>query len=223
MTKRKLLRLSRITENREYDSVRTARKESDDRTRAFDILMIAQQHYNNMERFRKDRNRNKRYTYGDQWGDVITVDGIQMTEEQYIYNQGNIPLKNNLIRRLVRNVLGVYRAQTKEPTCTARDRDEQVLGDTMSNVLQYNMQLNQMKEIYARSMEEFLISGLIAHKKSFGWRGEKRDCWTDVVNPNNFFIDNNMKDFRGWDVGFIGEVHDVSFEDLCGEFATSPK
>ena len=205
------------------DSVKQAKKEMNERGRAMDILMMAQRYYDNMAQFRKDRERYKRYTYGDQWSDIVTVDNKTMTEEQYIMEQGSVPLKNNLIRRLVRNVLGVYRAQTKEPICIARDRDEQALGETMSTVLQYNMQLNQMDELYAKTMEEFLISGLIVHKKTYGWRNEKRDCWTDVVNPNNFFIDNNMRDFRGWDVSFIGEVHDISFGDLCGEFATSAR
>ena len=116
-----------------------------------------------------------------------------MTEEEYIARQGNVPLKNNLIRRLVRNVLGVYRSQAKEPTCYARDRDEQKLGETMTTILQCNMQLNRMTEVYARTMEEFLIGGLIVHRKSYSWRNEKMDCWTDYVNPNNFFIDNNMR------------------------------
>lgn len=205
------------------DSVKQAKKEMNERGRAMDILMMAQRYYDNMAQFRKDRERYKRYTYGDQWSDIVTVDNKTMTEEQYIMEQGSVPLKNNLIRRLVRNVLGVYRAQTKEPVCIARDRDEQAFGETMSTVLQYNMQLNQMDELYAKTMEEFLISGLIVHKKTYGWRNEKRDCWTDVVNPNNFFIDNNMRDFRGWDVSFIGEVHDISFGDLCGEFATSAR
>ena len=31
-----------------------------------------------------------------------------------------------------------------------------------------------------------------------------------------------MRDFRGWDVSFIGEVHDISFEELCASFAESP-
>lgn len=30
-----------------------------------------------------------------------------------------------------------------------------------------------------------------------------------------------MKDFRGWDVSMVGEVHDVSFDSLCGSFAES--
>lgn len=218
--KRRLMPLSKVAN---IDSVKQAKKEMNERGRAMDILMMAQRYYDNMAQFRKDRERYKRYTYGDQWSDIVTVDNKTMTEEQYIMEQGSVPLKNNLIRRLVRNVLGVYRAQTKEPVCIARDRDEQALGETMSTVLQYNMQLNQMDELYAKTMEEFLISGLIVHKKTYGWRNEKRDCWTDVVNPNNFFIDNNMRDFRGWDVSFIGEVHDISFGDLCGEFATSAR
>ncbi len=223
--KYKLLPMSHITpkrDNTEIDTVVFSQKHFGDR-RAFDVLMEAQHYWNQMDDFRHDRERNKRYTYGFQWDDVICVDGKKMTEEDYIKTQGNVPLKNNLIRRLVRNVLGVYRSQLKEPTCTARDRDEQKLGETMSTILQCNMQLNRMNEVNARSMEEFLISGFIVHRKSYGWRNGKEDCWTDYVQPNNFFIDNNMRDFRGWDVTCLGEVHDVSFGQLCEQFAHTPQ
>lgn len=226
MTKKgKLLPMSRVMprrdESAEMDTV-VASKQFNDR-RAFHLLMEAQYYWNQMDEFRKERERNKRYTYGFQWDDIICVDGKQMTEEEYIKQQGNVPLKNNLIRRLVRNVLGVYRSQMKEPTCAARDRDEQKLGETMSTILQCNMQLNRMGNLYARTMEEFLISGFIVHRKSYGWRNGKEDCWTDYVQPNNFFIDNNMRDFRGWDVTVLGEVHDISFGQLCEQFATTPQ
>lgn len=223
---RVLLSMSRVAPKRDteeiIDTVAMSERHLGDR-RAFDILMEAQHYWNQMEDFRKDRERNKRYTYGYQWDDKICVDGKMMTEEEYIKMQGNVPLKNNLIRRLVKSVLGVYRSQMKEPTCTARDRDEQKLGETMSTILQCNMQLNRMSEVYARTMEEFLISGFIVHRKSYGWRNGKEDCWTDYVQPNNFFIDNNMRDFRGWDVSCLGEVHDISFGQLCEQFATSPE
>jgi len=216
----KLRSMKNVCAHVEMDSVARTRRYG--YRRAFDVLFEAQQYWNSMSRFRKDRERNKCYTYGDQWNDIITVDGEDMTEEEYIKSQGNVPLKNNLIRRLVRNVLGVYRSQSKEPTCTARDRDEQNLGETMSTILQCNMQLNRMSEVYGRSMEEFLISGLVVHKKWYGWRNDKLDCWTDYVQPYNFFIDNNMRDFRGWDCSLVGEVHDVDFGTLCQEFAQSP-
>ena len=221
----KLLSMSRIAPKKEeYDGMDSvvSSKQFNDR-RAFHLLMEAQYYWNQMADFRKERERNKRYTYGKQWDDIISVDGKQMTEEEYIKSQGNVPLKNNLIRRLVRSVLGVYRSQSKEPTCTARDRDEQKLGETMSTILQCNMQLNRMNNVYARTMEEFLIGGFIAHRKSYGWRNGKEDCWTDYIQPNNFFIDNNMRDFRGWDVSVLGEVHDISFGQLCEQFAKSPQ
>lgn len=208
----------------EMDTVARAKAtEPDDRSRALNILLEAQTYYQAMYRFRRDRERCKRYVYGDQWSDIVCVDGKKMREEEYIMQQGNIPLKNNLMRRLVRNVIGVYRSQSTEPTCIARDRDEQKLGETMSTVLQYNMQLNRMNELYARTMEEFLISGMIVHRKFFGWRNDKEDCWTDYVQPNNFFIDTNMRDFRMWDCSCLGEIHDVDFKELTAMFADSPE
>ena len=124
------------------DSMATAKHTLGD-DRAHEVLWQAQQYWLAMETYRRDRERNKNYTYGRQWEDYICVDGKRMKEEDYIIRQGNVPLKNNLIRRMVQAVLGVYRSQSKEPTCTARDRDEQQYGETMSTVLQYNMQLNR--------------------------------------------------------------------------------
>lgn len=223
---RRLFSMKRIAppkrDTEEIDTVAMSSRQFGDR-RAFDVLMEAQHYWSQMDDFRKDRERNKRYTYGFQWDDKICVDGKIMTEEEYIKSQGNIPLKNNLIRRLVKSFLGVYRSQMKEPTCTARDRDEQKLGETMSVILQCNAQLNRMSEVHARSVEEFLISSFIVHRKSYGWRNGKEDCWTDYVQPNNFFIDNNMRDFRGWDVSVLGEIHDISFGQLCEQFASSPE
>lgn len=215
---------SRTMRAQEMDTVARAKAtEPDDRTRALKILLEAQTFYQAMYRFRQDRERNKRYVFGDQWSDIVCINGKKMREDEYIMQQGNIPLKNNLMRRLVRNVIGVYRSQSTEPTCIARDRNEQKLGETMSTVLQYNMQLNRMTEMYARAMEEFLISGMIIHRKYFGWRENKEDCWTDYVQPNNFFIDTNMRDFRMWDCTFLGEIHDCDFDTITSRYAHSPE
>ena len=225
MKKGRLFRKSDVmprveTEAREMDSVAAYRG---DRRRVFHILMEARHYWDCMDRYRKERDRNKKYCYGDQWSDIIEVDGKAIREDEYIFKQGNVPLKNNLVRRLVRNVIGVYRSQVKEPTCYARDRAEQKLGETMSTILQCNMQLNRMNLLYPRSLEEFLIGGFVIHRKSYGWRNERMDCWTDCVNPNNFFVDNNMRDYRGWDVSVCGEVHDIPFGTLCGQFAKTPE
>ncbi len=77
--------------------------------------------------------------------------------------------------------------------------------------------------MYARTLEEYLISGMVVHRKWHGWRNDKVDCWTDYVQPNNFFIDCNMRDFRTWDCSLVGEIHDISFNSLCEQFAKTPE
>lgn len=194
-----------------------------DTARGIQVLMEARQAWDNMYYFRKDRERTKRYVFGDQWGDTVVLeDGTAMREDDYLRQTGQMPLRNNLMFRIIRNVVGLYRSQSKEPVCTARDRDEQRLGEDMSTVLQYNRQINHGRELNAMNMKEFLISGLVVNRKSFGWRGDRYDCWTDIVEPNNFFIDNSMRDFRGWDASLCGEIHDVTFGQLCSRFARSP-
>ena len=213
-------RVSEITATRSSRSQKKA--ESLKWEKRFDLLSEAEGYYYAMSQFRSDRDRCKRYLYGDQWSDMVNVDGVMMKESEYIKKQGNVPLKNNLIRRLVKNVIGAYRCQNNEPICTARDRDEQKIGETFTVMLQCNWQRNKMKELNARCFEEFLISGFVVQKKWYGWNNVPRgglDCWTDYVQPNNFFIDNNMRDFRGGDESCVGEIHDISFNHLCNRFA----
>lgn len=175
-----------------------------------------------LQPFRAERERCKRFTYGDQWIDMIEDGGVRMSEESYIRSQGNIPLKNNLIRRLVRNVLGVFRNQMRVPGCVARDPAERPQAATLNLLLDYNREINRLDELYARSMEEFLISGLVVHKKWFGVRSGYSECHTDLISPAKFFFDTSGRDFRGNDTSMVGEIHDLSFEELCASFAARP-
>lgn len=186
-----------------------------------EALAQAKACYGAMEPFRRDRERNKRFNYGEQWGDRLDVDGHSISEGDYLLEQGAVPLKNNLIRRLVRNVIGVYSQQNNEPRCVARDKAEQPLAATMTKLLKYNSELNRLGALYARTLEEFMISGMAVHRKWYGTRGGRADCWTDYVAPCNFFVDTSMRDFRAWDCGCVGEIHDAGFGEVCAQFARS--
>lgn len=186
------------------------------------LLEQVHRYWDALADFRDRRDRHKRYAFGNQWSDRVTVDGEEMTEEQLIRREGATPLKNNFLSRFVRNVVGVYRSQAKEPSCVARDRNEAQMGETMSTVLQCNWQLNRMNELLAAVMKEFLISGAAIVRKSWGTRSGKADCWTDIVNPTRFFVDDTMNDVRGWDIHTVGELKDLTFDDLLAEFATTP-
>lgn len=204
------------------DKIDSVKKEIYRNKNITDIILEAQKCWDSLSDFRKKRERCKRYAYGDQWGDKIQdPKGKTITEEEYIKEQGNVPLKNNLIRRLIKTVIGQYRRNQSEPVCIARDRDEQSLGEMMSTAVQYNYQLNHVNELDGRSMEEFLISGTVFQKESYSWRKDKMDVWTDIVNPNRIFFDSHMQDARHWDCNIIGEIHDLTFSELCGIFAKS--
>ncbi len=184
-----------------------------------ELLEQATNCWRGMEEFRKERERCKRYTYGDQWGDTVEVDGRRVREEDFLREQGNMPLTNNLIRRLVRNVLGVFRSRWSNPKCSPRDNSEKFHIATMQKLLDYNSDLNMMEEVYSRTMEEFLISGLAVHKKWFGTRGLHSDCWTEIVAAENFFCDFGSNDFRGWDLSLVGEIHEMELDRLLSEFS----
>lgn len=220
MTRRKL-----IPKNvqPEVDTVAYDRSISRDKNKQLDVLLAAQKAWDCMKKFREDRARNKKYCFGDQWSDMVEYCGKMISEEEYIRMQGNIPLKNNLIRRLVKTVTGVYRNQNKTYVCTARDREEQKLGETMTVLLERNYDVNKKKELDARMFEEFLISGMAVQKEVWGFRDKRYDCWSDNINPNHFFIDGGLNDPRMGDVTLVGELHDITFGQLASAFAKSDK
>lgn len=206
--------------SRIYDTVKAQRRWGED----LDLLMEARACWDSLYTLRKNRERCIKYTYGDQWGDEIMNDNSQMcgcTEREVIEERGDVPLTNNLIRKLVRTVVGVMRNQNKIPACTANDRDEQTLGDMMSTALSVNWKNNYKKELDARCFEDYLIGGVGVQKETYGWNAErqKEDCWSWWPNVNHMFWNPDATDFRGWDLGLIGEIHDWEFSKVCALFA----
>lgn len=190
---------------------------------AYDVLLQAEYCWSNLDRFRRERRRCLRYTYGDQWGDMVRDEcGRLIPEYKKIERQGGIPLKNNMIRKLINTVKGLYINQNTEPVCVARDRDEQILSDALTELLKYVDDINDGNTLYSDMFEEFAISGFVGCRKSFGYMGDRLDCWTTIVQPDNFFVDIGMKDPRAWDCSLVGEIHDMSWGDLLTTFAKKP-
>jgi len=123
------------------DTVRDAKKEYRER---HDVLADAFSAWNSLEELRIKERRHERYVFGDQWGDRIVKDGVAMTERTNILNQGNIPLQNNRIRNILKTVVGQFQNNQTEPVCIARERDDQEMGEVMSNTIQYVYQNNKM-------------------------------------------------------------------------------
>lgn len=190
-----------------------------DNTKAMDVLYKAQMSWDGLYAMRVKRDRLMRFTYGDQYCDRLDVDGQLMREDAYWASQGVIPKKNNVIRKMVRSVIGVYKNQGTDFTVIARDRAEQKIGEMFTITLQANREINRMGELEIRLFEEFIISATIFIKESYGYRRGRKDTWSDIVSPDNIFYDGVMQDVRHWDCSIIGQIHDMTFGDLCAKFA----
>lgn len=209
-------------ENDKIDSVKT-----NTIYKNIEILQLAYNAYQSLNSFRNESKRCAMYTYGNQWGDFIhnPVNGKKITEENYIKSQGKIPLKNNLIRGLVRTILGQFSTNQTESICIARVRDEQKLGEMMTSIMQTNYQRNKLWELDRRELEVFLITGVAVYKTYYGWKDglDMIDVWTDTINYNRIFFDQYMEDPRHWDCCLIGEIHDIGLYDLLAHFSDGDK
>lgn len=170
------------------------------------ILALAQRAWRNGAAMRANRNRYKQYTYGQQWNDPVVDDsGAVVTEGEFAIKSGKRPMTNNLIRQLVKCVVGRFRNSLLE-------------APSPSPQLKAISQLNDLDELDSRLLEEFLISGCAIQRVSHETRRAGKAVWIDNVNPSHFFV-NDFADPRGWDIEMLGMVYDMSINDVIMRFA----
>ena len=113
------------------------------------VLQAAYQAWMSGAALRQARLRNKRFTYGDQWGDLMRDhEGRVMTEGEHLASQGCQGITNNLIRQLVKTIVGRFRSQYIKNSDANQD----------SSISRAAID-NELDELDARALEEFLISG----------------------------------------------------------------
>lgn len=187
-------------------------------TRNVEVLERFRLCYEDLKQFREDCDRALRYAYGDQWSDLILYKGRHITEKNYINLQGNIALVNNIIISMINSVSGLYSKQDTEPVCFARNRENQLMGEMMTNALQCNWQSNEMKDLLDSLFVQFLITGFVGVRETYECRDEVFDSYTDLVNPYLIAWESGG-DPRHKDINIIGEIHDMDFSSLCARFA----
>ncbi len=168
------------------------------------VLHAAYQAWMNAAGLRQARLRNKRFTYGDQWGDLVRdSNGCVVTEGELLAGQGCQSITNNLIRQLVKTIVGRFRSQYIK-----RDEDK-----TSSHLAQVSVQ-NELDELDSRALEEFLISGCcIQRVDTTREPGDAEHMRVDNVNVNRLFV-GTMNDTRAWDCELIGQLHDLNIAQL---------
>lgn len=156
---------------------------------------------------RRARARNKRFAYGDQWGDPTVDDnGRTVTEGERYSANGHSPITNNLIRQLVKTVVGRFRAQHLSDD----SRRDKAIAEAAA--------VNQLDELDSRAMEEFLISGCAVQRVDRDPADPNGVPLVDNVNINRLFV-NNMTDVRSRDCEIVGQLHDLSLAALLQRVA----
>ena len=168
------------------------------------LLMKQARHaWNAMRDTREKRERNKKFTYGDQWSDyMLDENGNRVREYDYLKETGKEPLTNNLIRQLVKSVVGRFRQQAAERPSQPR----------MAEIRTGNC----LDELDSRAMEEFLISGCSFQKieKSAG----RPAVAIRNISPAMMLV-NPFSDPRGLDCDLIGEIHETTLAEIVKRLA----
>lgn len=174
-------------------------------TRSKLLLEAAHNAWERMAPLRERRRRYCRFTYGDQWSDLVhDRKGRTVTEKDAAAKAGREPLTNNLIRRLVKAVIGRFRmTRLEHPEVSAQ-------ADPAG--------LNRLDELDARTLEEFLISGMAVHRVCRESRVLGSGAWADNIPPDRFFV-NAFSDTRGCDLEMAGCLRDMSLAEVIMRFS----
>jgi hypothetical protein len=196
----------------------------DTTTENIKLLDLAKRHYDSLEDFRKRRRRVMKYLRGDQWHEMMPDPdnkGEYIKEEDYLRSQGKMPLKQNILSQIKNNLVGRFRTNQMRPIVIARDKEDTLRTEMLSNALRASHDMNHIKELDARMFEEFLMSGLPVQKIGYKyWKTRNlEDAFVQNVNDNRIFFNSDISDVRLLDLRMIGEVLELPIDDLIGVFA----
>jgi len=161
------------------------------------MLKKAQDAWKSAAMLRARRMRYKKFTFGDQWSDRVAMpNGSTMTEREYVRRAGYNPMTSNVIRSIVKGVVGYFRT----------------LQDERGG---YASVLHAVKETDARTFEEFLVSGCAVQRISVRTDGNGRaEPVVEQISPARFFIDS-----ASGEPELMGMVHDMSLARLIMQFS----
>ena len=179
--------------------------------------------WHSLEEMRRKTRRSVMYAWGDQWGDLVKDPdtGQMITEGDYIKKQGKVPLKNNMIAPILSNIEGQLRTSQSKPVCVVRDQREAKLGEMMSIAVEYVHDINEAQELDVATLKANCTSGVMAQRIEYGVnpdKGNRQDVWLYPVETARLFFDASVEDPRMWGLARVGELYDMTIEDVIAAF-----
>lgn len=168
-----------------------------------ELLKLARTGWERLGEFRRRRRLSKDYSYGRQWQREVTLpDGRRVSEEERMEAEGQPVLTNNLIRQLLKTVIGKWRYLQALETAGADD------APGLQGALRRTTPLDTLD---ARALEEFLISGCVAQRVDPSGR-------VDNISPERILFSPFLREDAS-DARFLGMLHDLSLPEICRRFS----
>jgi len=187
------------------------------------LLDQAERDWWSLAEFRKSAQRCEQYADGNQWSDLINdpdKPGKVITESEYIKRQGKVPLIQNKIYSIVRNIMGQYRSSDDKAIVLVTNEAQTDMEQVLTDILQSVATANQLERLDAVNFNEFLYSGLIAQRISYQYlkKYDRSDAYIENIGYNRIFFNTDAKDPRLEDINRIGVIHDLSLDELLSQF-----
>lgn len=193
---------------------------------SLDILTYAGQCMDSFYAFCEQADRSAEYYKGNQWGDTVEVRDRwgclkTMTEEEWIKSQGRPALKQNLIRPIVRNVIGQFRDSPYTSVVYSSDEGGQAAADVMSVMLDDVLRYNDRTERDAREYESFLVTGMAIYITGYAYDSELRQPmpFFSAIDYHRYFQNPDASDVAGKDVHFCGDFVDLPLDEVKSMYA----
>lgn len=193
---------------------------------SLDILTYAGQCNDAFLSYRTQADRSARYYKGEQWGDPVEIKDCfgcvkRITEEEYIKSQGRPALKHNLIRPIVRNVLGQFRNSPYKSIVYSSDEGGQLAADQMSVKLNDVLSYNDSTERDAREYESFLVTGAALYITGYAYDATLRQPmpFFRAIDYHRYFQNPDAVDVGGKDVHFCGDFIDIPLDEVKSCYA----
>jgi uncharacterized protein YnzC (UPF0291/DUF896 family) len=194
----------------------------EDRGENMKTLELWRQYYDDLADFRKRYLRNFDYSVGNQLGKIIRDSkGNQKTQRKIVEEQGKTPVIINVIREMVRTVLGQYRMNPSRSVVFARKENDKVAGEMLTLALHASLERNSFRELDAQMMEILILSGFSCSRitSKFFDTELQQDAYIKNMNPCMMFFNGDIHDVRGDDIHIIGEIIETTIDNVVATFA----
>jgi hypothetical protein len=187
-------------------------------------LELWRRYYDDLSDFRKRYLRNFDYNIGNQLEkEVRDSKGRRKTQRVIIEEDGKTPIIINVIREMVRTVLGQYRMNPSRSVVFARKEDDKVSGEMLTLALHAALERNDFRELDAQMMEILLLSGFSCSRviDKFYDSELQQDAYIKNMNPCLMFFNGDLHDVRGDDIHVIGEIIETTVDTIVSTYANS--